>query len=609
MRFLKVLLLLCCCVLSMAVSARERMSDTASPIAVINVRDERLLGEVRMSGADMLDELLIDIGKKGVSNSTPKINIRGWNCEPKKSEWRCAGQPQQAVYVAFDPVGKYQFPDKVKLEVRSGGRTLFEERLPVGYLKTPAVQTNIADILNTPANYVPGGYFTARPLNPAYQRGTWNVQVDGQTIPRGTYDGGLIDQLPENNRTLADYTYQMPESLQLNSQLSYTYDDPWGDRLVDAPVENFSIGETGLQNCEPAIRECQGMAPIGGTLCVCGCFPTLASGASLLLDGQAATVTSGSTYVTSISLLDVEPGRHRVSFASGRGGSVEFEAVRVAGKLDKEVIMKGGSAKLEFWMEGTREPLDMKIRSADLNIGIQGGNIQTVTTSGGVPNDIQRTLWANEVGDFNVNFAVNLPPCPCGYQEHLGIDESLVQHPMDIEGQGDLLWPGTGLSYPVKFNSEDFLSLAPPPPVSTEPFKLPLRQLGLTAKIGEFAPFSFETRADLGSFGEFSNIRINDEGYLRSADVDVDFRTEFSVEYSDSMPLKVGLRYDFGLQDWSFKGNSPDLGEVDFSQIPGTESSIVIDKMETDVAGTLLHGWADISLRGKLSIGGAANGP
>ncbi len=36
-------------------------------------------------------------------------------------------------------------------------------------------------------------------------------------------------------------------------------------------------------------------------------------------------------------------------------------------------------------------------------------------------------------------------------------------------------------------------------------------------------------------------------------------------------------------------------------------SHFTIDKLETDNAGTLLHGWADFTLRGHLIIDGSAN--
>ena len=56
------------------------------------------------------------------------------------------------------------------------------------------------------------------------------------------------------------------------------------------------------------------------------------------------------------------------------------------------------------------------------------------------------------------------------------------------------------------------------------------------------------TPEDMDSFGDFSNIRVNDAGFLKSADVDINFHTEFSVEYLDSLPLEVGLRYNRALR-------------------------------------------------------------
>ena len=44
------------------------------------------------------------------------------------------------------------------------------------------------------------------------------------------------------------------------------------------------------------------------------------------------------------------------------------------------------------------------------------------------------------------------------------------------------------------------------------------------------------THEDMNSIGDFSNSSVNDAGFLKSADADINFRTEFSVQYLDSLP-------------------------------------------------------------------------
>ena len=52
------------------------------------------------------------------------------------------------------------------------------------------------------------------------------------------------------------------------------------------------------------------------------------------------------------------------------------------------------------------------------------------------------------------------------------------------------------------------------------------------------------TPEDMDSIGDFSNISVNDAGFLKSADADINFRTEFSIQCLDSLLLEVGLRYN-----------------------------------------------------------------
>ena len=129
-----------------------------------------------------------------------------------------------------------------------------------------------------------------------------------------------------------------------------------------------------------------------------------------------------------------------------------------------------------------------------------------------------------------------------------------------------------------------------------------IRQLGMRATAGTFGDFTFETRADPPSIGRFTNVEVDDQGHFRSGDVDFKLHAEFAVPYTEALPIRVGMRYEFGLSDWSFEGMSEDLGRIDFRQREGTASNVVFDRIESDRAGTLLHGWADFTLRGTMKV-------
>jgi hypothetical protein len=577
--------------------AFKRQSELLTAVSVFDREDLELAGTLSV------DEVLVELGKKGVKNSSPNVVPQGWSCEATGPAWRCGGVATDAAYLSFRPSGSYRFPDRVQLSASYQGRTLFDQRIDVESVGLPKIQNDLQGVLDAPLSYSPGGYATVRPLKSEYSGGTWRAYVDGQPMAASTIDDEALQALPATGRDFRRFTFLVPGTVAKDARISYTYDDRWGARLVDAQATGYSIGDPFDPSCQPTISSAASMAAVGGYLCVCGCFPEPEFGTGLLLDGRSVGVGGSSPWVTMVSLADVQPGPHIVSWPRGMGiGAVDFEAVAVGGSIDAEVIQKGGSTNLEFFVNGTRSQVDMEIYSFNTNISIQGGNQQTATTSGGSPNDILRRLWGNEVGPFNVGFNIDLPPCPCGESVLREMEELTVRHPMSLDGEGTLDWPQGGLRLPARFSSEDFLGLAPRPPVGTDPFNVDFRQLGLRVNVGDFAPFTFEARAGEASLGRFSNIEVDERGHLRSADVDADLYTQFAVDYSKALPLQAGLRYEFSLSEWGFDGSSSDLGRVRFEERPGTNSRIVLDNIGTNSDGTLIYGDAAIHLLGSLKV-------
>jgi len=504
---------LCLGVLFVAAWSLVGAEPRGSITGVVYERQGSLLGMVQGESDSLHDEVFFTLGKKGVNNSSPDVKPETWTCEPKGGAWRCWGPSLSTSFFSFAPSGNYRFPNRLELGVSYQGRSLFESKLDVQSIGLPKIENSLDGILDTPARISPGGYFTARPIKAGYEHGTWRARIDGRTLETIRLSDSQLGALPPSGRDFSDYVFLTPGVVAPDSKVSFTYDGPWGERLVDAPAPGIFIGDPFSDDCQPKITACPSMASTGGSICVCGCFPGLTSGASLLLDGRPVAINASSPYVTTVSLADVEPGRHEITWApgSGGGGSVEFEAVRVGGKIDKEVIMKGGSADLEFWVDG-------------------------------------------------------------------------------------------GLTLPIWFESGNVFGLAPRPPIDPDNLEVRVQQLGLRAAAGTFGEFTFETRADQPSIGRFTNVEVSDEGHFRSGDVDFNLYTEFAVPYSGLLPLKVGLSYEFGLSDWSFEGTSEDLGKVDFRQRAGTTSSVVFDRIETDKARTLVHGYADFTLRGTMRI-------
>ena len=70
--------------------------------------------------------------------------------------------------------------------------------------------------------------------------------------------------------------------------------------------------------------------------------------------------------------------------------------IAVGGEIDRDKLMRGDSTPLKLWLEGTEEPMTLHLWNATPAIvTLDGGNDQMVTTSGGSPNQLERTVHAH----------------------------------------------------------------------------------------------------------------------------------------------------------------------------------------------------------------------
>lgn len=575
---------------------------TGSTTGQVFAREGELLTAVR-SEEESYDELVFDIGRKGVRASRPGVIPEGWSCAADGAAWRCRGPALGLSYFSFRPTDGWRLPERLELGVYSGGRRLFEQRLPVQPLPPSEVRTELDDLLEVPARVTPGSYLVATPKRPEYRTPGWRLQVGGSPAARASREE--LERLPEPQRDLADYLHLVPGTVGEGSELRFTYDDPWGERLVDAPYAGYRLTEPLPEPCRPEVFTCQERVALGGSICVCGCFPAASSWADLTLDGRPVPAPSAaSPFVVRFPLPgDLEPGVHTIAWSpsSGGQGGASFEAVRVGGSIDQAKLRVGQSTWLHFEIEGTPERMEMQIEKTAGRIRVQGGNEQTAYTSGGSPNTVRRALLALGVGDFGIEFGIDLPPCPCEALDEAVLDERTL-HPISLSGRAGLVAPTLDLEVPIAFSADNVISRTPRPPIEREGLEVELAQLGLTARADGFGEFVFETRAGEPSIGRFSKVRLDPRGYFFGGNVDLDLRTEFSVGYDRSLPIEPGGRYEMRLTDWSFQGLSEDLGEVELTARPGEPSGVVFRDIEIDAGGTRLFGYADFDLKGRIEV-------
>ena len=549
-----------------------------------------------------------------IAFTTPKAFAQGsrvgvtpedWRCETRKNTFTCSGSPQTFGYFSLESATGVVGPDRVDVEIMSGSERLFRERVSVGPAVVPPVTVSLEGILSTPGRLTPGGYISVAPLDPFYSVGDWQLYVDSGSGPEPaeSYDFSALGTLDERAEFFARNTMTFSERLQNSFAMSYRYRNPFGQVLVDAPLTNYAI--TGpSEKCTPQIYGCQQRISAGGSICVCGCFPSPVDWLDLRVDGKPVGAPSAaSPYMMRIPLPDIEPGSHVLSWVSGSGGSgsLQFEAVRVAGSIANEEILRGNSTDLTFSVLGSQALISMDVETPSDNILLQGGNTQTGLTSGGDPNKFVRRLHGLQVGTYDVNFSIDLPECPCAPVENEPDD--LVQHPMQLTGNTNLRSLDTGLEFPIDFSTRNFVAYTPRPPLNPDNIFMRVSQLDLEGRVGGLPPFTFQTRSDAESGGTFRDVRLDSSGRFVQGDIDLTLRADFSVDYNEGFALKPGLEYSYEMSDWSFSGSSPGIGSISYE--PTSEvSSVRFSEIRTNRSKTALFGYADFDLKARLRFDG-----
>ena len=606
---------------SLHAGGKRRLESTETPIATIAVADivDRLPSidhELRLTTVppQPVDNLVIETGRSYVSNSLPRVVPYNWSCNPKGKAWHCSGQEipaNQPAYFSWRSAPDVKIPSSFKIQLGYGGSYFYRDTVEPGYQHGFQVQSDLRNALNLPGGVAPGTRFMVSPASDDYRDGTWSFRAGGNTVP--TIDTSALHWTPRFSTRaprLDGLFYDLPKSAAPGVGYSFTYTNPWGDRTVDAQLPDYfygsPCGQAGLHTCQERVAQ-------GTSICLCGCFPNLL-GADLTLDGMPIPFpTAMSSTQIRLPLQDVEPGTHVITWGA-LGQSKEFEVVSVAGNIGQNKLKVGEPTLLTFQLNGSKAKLPLKVTLNSKPEGtsaaagkdvliLQGGNTQVAYFDGNAPNMILRGVVAKAIGDFTINYALHLPACPCGdWESDSSFDDSRIRHPMSAHASADALGPGGIYSTRIDFSSDSIVALAPKPPFDpTLPLQIDLAQLGLTGST-KYGDFHFEQRADMPSTAKVSNFSIGTNGGLLSGDAVFELHTDFTVPYSEDLPLRPGLNYGLDLQNFQLSGKSQGLGNIRLEQNPGQPSSIQFNNVEKDYSGKLLYGNADLRLNASISV-------
>ena len=212
-----------------------------------------------------------------------------------------------------------------------------------------------------------------------------------------------------------------PDDLRPGSPISMNYVDAFGDVLVDVPsvpgVEVVAPRGDG----EARITDATPRSFAGQLVCVCGSFPGEAAWNGLLLDGQGAgSPGSASGQMVWVQLpAGFAPGEHVFTGTAAAGFPAADRAstlvLQVGGEIDSSKLQRLETTPMRLWVEGTEEPVDLRVRNlTPAIISIDGGDDQTIRTSGGARNMLERSVRGLSPGAFDINYELAAEPCPCG---------------------------------------------------------------------------------------------------------------------------------------------------------------------------------------------------
>lgn len=366
-----------------------------------------------------IDAVRLDLPENLAASARPVGLPEGWTSDRAGGELALSGPPTSLPLVLrIELEGATRAPSLVNLRLVADGRLVYAgSGLRVAALAPAAPVTELTDALLLPALLHPGETVVLRPLDPARtpRGGTWTVAgVTAREAPEPSESAG-------SSGGAVRYELELPADLAPGTPISVTYTDPWGERLVEVAAAP-DVEVRPLPEPLPASPRLLGATPKAfgdKNFCVWGWFPSEEAAAGLALDGESlgGPLTYGRTVLWFSVPPGAAPGEHAVTGDPGAGypadDAATLRVLALGGSIDQERLWRGQSTPLRLWIEGTDEPVTLELTNDTPDVvSLDRGERQVVTTSGGSPNQVERTVHAVQRGDFNITFKMETDACP-----------------------------------------------------------------------------------------------------------------------------------------------------------------------------------------------------
>jgi hypothetical protein len=428
---------------------------------------------VRVVTGPGVDTVELGVGKKVAVAAQPLELPAGWYLTTDKGRVVAQGPRITTPFRMRVGTGTAKPPTKLDVRLLAGGRELLSRKGMVARELPPVeVRGSLTGVVELPPEASPGETVMARIQNPAFTQpgGQWSLNgrvigededddrragiaineeedlvVKNPPKPAKPVEGGVGDKDVQTlgavvkpppdrgkggkggkpSRDPGVLTFTLPGDLRPGEPISIRYVDPWGRTLLDvAAVEGLSFTPAstdagGEEGGKPAIVAGTPIGFAGQHACVCGRFPGVEAWNGLRLDGARVNPLAAAERVVTLGLpADAAPGDHLVTGDPAAGYGEEdrwtIRVLTIAGQLDQTQLFSGGSTRMRLRVVGTEEPVTFTVRNTTpAVISLEGGESQTVTTSGGDDNAVERTVRAVGRGGFGLEWELGADWCPC----------------------------------------------------------------------------------------------------------------------------------------------------------------------------------------------------
>jgi len=357
-----------------------------------------------------VDEIRVELPKKSARAATPLELPAGWSMNRDRKGLVFAGPPatdDKPLTIQVD-LGGEKAPPAVAVDLVSRGQVVEHTNATVSKLPGQSKKGDSSSAALPPAA-APGQEVTFS-LAPTLVPGWATLLVSDGTTPVEATPAPAGD---------GHWEVDLPETWQAGSTLTLTANDPWGGTILEEPFGTQVIAPPAATPEQPAISGATPTVLVGNDFCVCGWFPTAAARNGVALGGTPlGPPVSASPEVLIFSSADLKPGATEVAGDAGAGFGSDARAaltmISIGGAVDRNKLLRGESTPVQLWVEGTTKPVKIELENKTPGIvSLAGGEEQTVTTSGGADNRVERTLNAVSPGDFNLSYTVEGTACPC----------------------------------------------------------------------------------------------------------------------------------------------------------------------------------------------------